>query len=73
MWKNLKAFTVLAIVASSCFLSVNSQQTPPKQVTDADYEVLINAIEDPTRISPAVLQNSVFRILASFLPPFPRP
>lgn len=71
MWKNLKFFAALAVIAS-CFLSVNTQ-TAIKPVTDADYEVLLNAIEDPTKVTPVVLQHSIFRILASFLPPFPRP
>lgn len=69
MWKNLKAFAALAIFAS-CFISVNTQGFNIKPVTDADYEVLMNAIEDPTRVTPAVLQNAIFRIVASFLPPF---
>lgn len=69
MWKNLKFFVALAVIAS-CFNAANTQVIKP--VTDADYEVLLQAIEDPTKITPAVLQHSLFRILASFLPPFPR-
>lgn len=66
---SFKLFAALAIVASCCF-SANAQLVKP--VTDADYEVLLAAIEDPTRVTPSVLQHAVFRILASFLPPFTR-
>jgi hypothetical protein len=69
MW-NIKLLTALALIAVSC-TSVQSQAVPViKPVTDADWEVLLAAINNPNDVTLPVLQHSIFRILASFVPPF---
>lgn len=69
MW-NVKIYTVFAIIAIS-FSSTNAQGGL-QRARDSDWEVILQAINNPNSVTLPVLQHSIFRILASFVPQ-PRP
>lgn len=61
-----RVFVAFALIAISCTTTVKAQATA------SDWEVLSQAINAPNSVSIPVLQESILRILRSFVPPLPQ-